>query len=176
MRHWLFSWRRQHWQDDLSQQLHYPCHADRRRPLGAWWIGGGCARRASILVGGEGGRRRQPQIIVKWATCPKMRGSTCPYLRTCAFVSWGAQQTHQKTCQPTKDTIQKNVPHCSFVYLCICAPAKAGIIFRPVDRGIALFQKYSCNFFSILVSLFFLYLHSPIQTKSASLLDRAIDG
>ena len=38
------------------------------------------------------------------------------------------------------------------------------------------FRNFLEIFFSILVSLFFLYPYSPIRTKSASLLDRAIDG
>ena len=37
----------------------------------------------------------------------------------------GHEKNHKPTCKEcVRHHPKKNVPHCSFVYLCICAPAK----------------------------------------------------
>ena len=48
-----FCWRRQPWLDALSQLLHYPGHASRQQPWGAWRNGRDSAGRAWILARGE---------------------------------------------------------------------------------------------------------------------------
>ena len=63
----------------------------------------------------------------------------CPYLRTCAFVSYVHNKYTKKQASEQKTPSEKNVPHCSFVYLCICAPAKEITalgcdFFRPIRR------------------------------------------
>ena len=103
--------------DALSQLPHYPSHASRQQPWGAWRNGGDSAGRAWTPARGE--------LVSTDVDC--RNGIVCgpAKKRSVSAHSWicylCVQKKHRGTCSHTKDTNPKqNVRNCSFVYLCIC--------------------------------------------------------